>query len=187
MLRGESQRMTDDHARDARVLDLVGSLVPPEVVMACYLSRTHEPGTLDLVVRLAENRRVLVPKLGRLDDGGPRGRPDWAWFAGTTSLVAGPFGIPDPAGPGLGAQALAQAELVIAAALCAGPDGSRIGTGAGWFDRALPHRRTGVPVVVLLNDDEVFECPQEEHDEPVDWLVTPTRTIRTSAGKRWSR
>lgn len=178
----EAEQRADDQQRDARVLALVDSLVPPDAVVACYLSRAGEPGTLGLIARLCERGRVLVPKLGPRDDGGARRKPDWTWFDAVAGLVRGPFGIPDPVGQGLGAEALAQADLVIAAALSAGPDGSRIGTGGGWFDRALPLRRAGVPVVALLNDDEVLSCPQEPHDEPVDWLVTPTRTIRTSTG-----
>ena len=79
----------------------------------------------------------------------------------------------------MGADVLGMARVVIASALQAGPDGSRLGTGGGWFDRALLHLAPGVPVVVLINDDEVVEVAQRPHDRPVDWLVTPTRTIRT--------
>lgn len=179
--RSQAQQLTDDRARNARALELIASLVSTEAVVACYLSRAGEPGTLELIGQLAESRRVLVPKLGPLDDGTARRLPDWAWFNGTNNLVDGPFGIPDPAGPGLGSEALGMADLVIVAALCAGPDGSRIGTGAGWFDRALELRRAGTPVVALLNDTEVVRCPQQPHDVPVDWLVTPSRTIRCAA------
>ncbi|WP_341729286.1 5-formyltetrahydrofolate cyclo-ligase [Brooklawnia sp.] len=181
----ERQR-ADDRLRDARVISLVSQLLDdpgPAGVVACYLSRPGEPGTLDLVAALADDYRVLAPKLGRRDDGCPRQpprEPEWAWFCGMNELVDGVFGIPDPAGPGLGAEALEQADVVIAAALCAGADGSRMGTGGGWFDRALPHRRAVVPVIVLLNDDEIRTVPTEPHDQPVDWLVTPTRTIRTA-------
>lgn len=150
---------------------MVRELVPAGGVVACYLAREPEPGTLELVERLADDYRVLVPKIGRT--------PDWAWY--DAELVPGMFGIPEPATPGLGAAALAAADLVIAAALAAGTDGSRIGTGGGWYDRALLQRRPGVPVVVLLNDDEVRDCPQQPHDQPIDVLVTPTRTLRALA------
>ena len=46
--------------------------------------------------------------------------------------------------------------------------------------RALPSRRPGIGVVVLLNDDEVRPCPQAAHDQAVDWLVTPSRTLRAT-------
>lgn len=172
--------MADDHERDVRAVELVATLVPEGRVIACYLSRDYEPGTLDLADHLVKRYRLLVPKIGIRADGTPRRVPDWTWFSSRRELTEGPFGIPEPAGPGLGADALGRAELVIASALGAGPDGSRIGTGGGWFDRALLHRRPGTPVLVLLNEDEVQAQPQLPHDQTVDWLVTPTRTIRTS-------
>lgn len=180
LARDEAQRLADDEARDARVAELVNDLVPDGRVVACYLSREAEPGTLNLVTRLVKRRRVLVPKVSGVDDGTPRLTPNWAWFTGPKDLDEGPFGIPEPTGPGLGAESLAKADLIIASALSAGEDGSRIGTGGGWFDRALPFRRPEVPVVVLLNDEEVRNHPQLPHDQRVDWLVTPTRTIRTT-------
>lgn len=179
--RDSHQEVEDDRARTARAFDLVDALLSPGSVVACYLSRPGEPGTLALVDQLAAaGHRVLVPKLGPLPDGRPRRDPDWAWYDGAEELRPGVFRIPEPAGPGLGAAALATADLVIAAALAAGTDGSRIGTGGGWFDRALPSRRPGIGVVVLLNDDEVRPCPQAAHDQAVDWLVTPSRTLRAT-------
>ncbi len=180
LARDEAQRLADDEARDARVIELVSSLVPEGRVVACYLSRGAEPGTLSLVTTLLKRHRVLVPKVSGVDDGTPRLTPNWAWFTGPRDLAEGALGIPEPTGPGLGAEALAKADLVIASALTAGEDGSRIGTGGGWFDRALPYRRPEAPVMVLLNDDEVRNHPQLPHDQRVVWLVTPSQTIRTT-------
>lgn len=183
--RSLAEQHADDQLRDARVLALVSELLDGHAssgaaTLACYLSRPGEPGTLDLVGELAEHYRLLVPKLSVDKNGRRRPAPDWALFEGTDQLVPGVFGIPDPAGLGLGGAALRQADVVIAAALCAGVDGSRLGTGGGWFDRALLHRRADAPVIVLLNEDEVRQAPQEPHDQPVHWLVTPHRTIKTT-------
>lgn len=179
--RPADERDADDLARARRVLKLIDELVPAtsDAVVACYLSREFEPGTIGLIDALSEAHPVLVPKLTRQTDSFERRHPDWAWFTALEDLQPGPFGIPDPASPGLGADVLGMARVVIASALQAGPDGSRLGTGGGWFDRALLHLTPGVPVVVLINDDEVVEVAQRPHDRPVDWLVTPTRTIRT--------
>lgn len=162
-------RRAEDAARTRRATRLVDELLGTEGVVACYLSRDDEPDTWGLLSSLGSRARVLVPKMER--------EPDWAWFTGIDDLVSGPHQIMHPAGPALGPEALALAGLVIAPALAASPQGGRIGTGGGWYDRALPHRRPGVPVVVLLNDDEVRPCPQQPHDQPVDWIITPTRTI----------
>lgn len=169
--RSADSRLVDDRARNQRVLALLAELInKPDPAIACYLSQDDEPGTWDLVAELASRGPVLLPVLRR--------EPDWAWFSGLDDLGIGPFGIKYPTGPRLGADGLAAVDAVLAAGLAASPEGGRIGTGGGWYDRALPYRRPGVPVIVLLNDDEVRPCPQQPHDQPIDWIVTPTRTIR---------
>lgn len=181
--RTADERDADDRARNRRVVKLISHLLSgrSSTVVACYLSAGDEPGTHDLLDALTRTHRVLAPKLGHYDDGTARRDPDWAWFEGADHLVTGVFGIPDPDGPGLGQAALAEADLTIAAGLCAGADGSRIGTGGGWYDRALLYRNPSSPIIILLNDDEIRAVPQEPHDQKVDWIVTPTRTVKTSS------
>lgn len=171
--RDDQRRALDDQARTQRVLELLAELgIASQAVVACYLSTGPEPDTWQLIDELSgRGVRVLVPLLRR--------SPDWAWLEAPTELVTGRFGIQQPTGAALGAAGLALADVVIAAGLAASTAGGRIGTGGGWYDRALPHRRPGVPVIVLLNDDEVRPCPQQPHDQPVDYIVTPTATIRT--------
>ena len=88
-----------------------------------------------------------------------------------------------PDGEVLGAESLKEADLIVIPALAASADGTRLGQGGGWYDRALTHRSPGVPVVAVIFDDEVVEAgiiPAEPHDVPVDAIVTPTRTIATN-------
>ena len=87
-----------------------------------------------------------------------------------------------PDGEVLGAESLKEANLIIIPALAASVDGTRLGQGGGWYDRALTHRFPGVPVVAVIFDDEVLdpgEIPTEAHDVPIDAIITPTRTITT--------
>ena len=89
-----------------------------------------------------------------------------------------------PDGEMLGAESLKEADLIAIPALAASVDGTRLGQGGGWYDRALTHRSPGVPVVTAIFDDEVLEAgiiPAEPHDVPVDAIVTPTRTITANA------
>ena len=121
--------------------------------------------------------QILAPVLSPTPSG-PRHDPDWAWFTGPADLRPGLWGIPEPTGPALGAEAIVQADLVLASALGATRDGRRLGVGGGWFDRALPLRRPGTPVWVLLDDDEVLDdLPSEPHDEAVDALVLPSGVV----------
>ena len=79
----------------------------------------------------------------------------------------------DPRQTRLGLDAVATADLVLAPGLAVDSRGTRMGQGGGCYDRALPRRRPGVPVVVLLHPGEVLgedeaPLPRREHDQPVD-------------------
>lgn len=87
-------------------------------------------------------------------------------------------------GDDLGAGGLAAADLVIAPALAIGPNGERLGQGGGCYDRALPRRRPGTPVVAVVFPDELLtgpdapSIPVEAHDERVDAALTVDGLVR---------
>ena len=137
----------------------------------------------DMSLALGLFERALLPVL-RDEAGAPLGEPRWGlWEAGRALVTLGrPPAQPD--GEVLGAESLKNADLIVIPALAASADGTRLGQGGGWYDRALTHRSPGVPVVAVIFDDEVLEAgiiPAEPHDVPVDAIVTPTRTITTNA------
>ena len=146
---------------------------------ALFVSTPLEP---DMSLALGLFPRALLPVL--LDEAGaPLGAPHWGlWEAGRALVTLGrPPAQPD--GEALGSAALAGADLILIPALAASADGTRLGQGGGWYDRALMYRSPGVPVVAAIFDDEVLEAgviPAEPHDIPVDAIVTPTRTIATN-------
>lgn len=146
---------------------------------ALFVPTPLEP---DISLALGLFERALLPVL--LDEAGaPLGEPRWGlWEAGRALVTLGrPPAQPD--GEMLGAESLKEADLIVIPALAASVDGTRLGQGGGWYDRALMHRSPGVPVVAVVFDDEVLEpgiIPAEPHDVPVNAIVTPTRTITTS-------
>ena len=76
-------------------------------------------------------------------------------------------------GEDLGKDAIALADVVIAPALAIGAHGARLGQGGGCYDRALPRRREGTPVVAVVFPDEFgVDFPTETHDERVDAVLT---------------
>lgn len=81
----------------------------------------------------------------------------------------------EPRGERAGTDALSRADLVLAPALAVDRDGTRLGHGGGYYDRALPHRRPGTPVVAVVHPVELLEpgaLVREAHDEPVDGVLT---------------
>lgn len=183
--RPAAERAAADHARYQRFADFTafagdpattsgnGSGPASGMTVAAYLSVPPEPATLEIVAWLNTlGATVLVPLLTD-----PQ-RPDWARYTGPDELRVGRRGIAEPTGTPLGPQALAGADLIVCPGLGGSVRGGRLGTGGGWYDRALEHADPQTPVVMLLNDDEIFEAvPMQQWDRRVDVIITPTRTV----------
>lgn len=137
-----------------------------------YYSRQFEPGTQPLLQSLHANQvRVLLPMLGA------GLRRDWAQYnEGDELAVRAPGRPPEPEGPGLGEDAIAEADLVLVPALSVDGDGMRLGQGGGWYDRVLQHANDRARIIAVLYDDEVSPepLPRAEHDRPVHGVVTPS-------------
>ena len=164
----------------ARQIRALASSMDAVTLPALFVPTPLEP---DMSLALGLFERALLPIL--LDEAGaPLAEPRWGlWEAGQALVTLGrPPAQPD--GEMLGAESLKEADLIAIPALAASVDGTRLGQGGGWYDRALTHRSPGVPVVAVIFDDEVLEAgiiPAEPHDVPVDAIVTPTRTITANA------
>ncbi|MDM7830641.1 5-formyltetrahydrofolate cyclo-ligase [Cellulomonas edaphi] len=183
--RARSQRLRDQAA--VALADVVAGIpaVAEAPVLSVYAARPTEPGTLELLERLAaRGARVLLPVLG---SGLQR---DWAEYAGPEDLrERAPGRPPEPGGPTLGPDALAQADAIVAPALAVDTDGARLGQGGGWYDRALEHARPGVPVIALVFPEELYDAstrplPREPHDRTVDIVATPDGWRSVGPGAR---
>jgi 5-formyltetrahydrofolate cyclo-ligase len=151
-------------------------LAAPEVrraaTVAAYVSMGTEPGTgLLLDALLERGTRVLLPVL-RPDD-------DLDWAVHTGPLVPARRGLLEPAGPLLGLDAVATADVVLVPGLAVSPAGERLGRGGGSYDRALARVPAGTPVWILLYDEEVGRpVPTEPHDRAVTGAVSPSGIVR---------
>ena len=163
----------------ARQIGALASSMGGVSLPALFAPTPLEP---DMSLALGLFERALLPIL--LDEAGaPLSEPRWGlWEAGRALVTLGrPPAQPD--GEARGAESLKEADLIVIPALAASADGTRLGQGGGWYDRALMHRCPGTPVVAAIFDDEVLEAgviPAEPHDVPVDAIATPTRTIATN-------
>lgn len=153
-------------------------LQTPEVrraaTVALYISLTNEPGTGPLLERLHElGRRLILPVLL------PDNDLDWAVYQGPDHLLPASRGLLEPAGPRLGPEAVATADVVLCPGLAVDRRGHRLGRGGGSYDRALARVPAGTFVCTLLYDGELLErVPAEEHDRPVTAVATPSGVTR---------
>lgn len=145
-----------DH-RGARRCVAVFEALPTEVP-------THQL-LADLV---AEGHEVLVPVLLADKD------LDWRRW-----LAPGAYGLP------VGTAGIARADLVLVPAMAVDDAGRRLGQGGGSYDRALPRRHAGTPIIALVDDAEVVDgpLPVDDHDTGVDAYVTPTGHHRIAGGR----
>jgi 5-formyltetrahydrofolate cyclo-ligase len=139
------------------------------VRVAAYVPTAEEPGAGRLPAALAAVAAgvllPVVPASGR--------ELRWAVFEGR--LSPGRYGLEEPPGPRLPAGALATVDVVVVPALAVARDGTRLGRGGGYYDRALPAARDGAVLVALVFDDELVDrLPAGEHDRRVDAVVTPS-------------
>lgn len=144
--------------------------------IAAYVSRHGEPPTRRLLDAFAaRGARVLLPVAG----GERRLALGWAEYAGAADLVEPSPGRPlQPSSPDLGPAEIASADVVLLPALAVDTAGTRLGYGAGWYDRALALVRPGTPLVALVYEDEVFDAersplPRGPHDRAVGAAATP--------------
>ena len=146
--------------------------------VASYLSIGTEPSTEAIhVALLTAGVTVLAPVLQ------PDGDLGWASYTG--AVVPAGHGLQQPAGPDLGREALAAAQIVLVPALAVDRRGVRLGRGGGSYDRALP-RASGLTIALLHDGELVDALPSEPHDIRVDAAATPSGgVIRLPGGMAW--
>lgn len=151
------------------------------MTVCAYAAFGTEPDTAELIEALTERgARVLLPVLM------PDADLDWAVY--DARFEVGRFGLREPVGERLGAQAIRAASVVLVPALAVSSTGHRLGRGGGSYDRALARLtmpQEGQPqrprpwVCALVYDHELDATfPVEPHDQPVDAACAQSRLVR---------
>ncbi|WP_080795944.1 5-formyltetrahydrofolate cyclo-ligase [Corynebacterium pacaense] len=159
-------RHREDAALVAHVSYFLRSTRPKRV--AAYVPGRTEPGGRLFLDAIHSEVPALILPLS-LEDG----RLDWALYQGPTNLVKGAFGIWEPSGPRLGPEALNFCDLIIAPALACTPGGIRLGKGGGFYDRALATGVRATVATTLYNGEIRDDIEVEDHDLPVNVIITP--------------
>ena len=177
--RGEEQGERDAltaHFREA--LDVFGVTPSSSPPIAAFYPMEKEP---DISGILACFDPVLLPVLA-CEDGTLLREPHWALHSRGDELTR-----PNPRFPAQSrapireAQALEAASIVLIAGLSVDEAGTRLGQGGGWYDRALLYKGVSAPVIACIFDWEYRGkelLPREDHDIPVDGVITPSHFIK---------
>ncbi|UDY37895.1 5-formyltetrahydrofolate cyclo-ligase [Dermatobacter hominis] len=142
------------------------------------------PGELDLGAAAEDlRRRGWTTWLPVVDPDPPAGAPSMAFreWRPEDTLVVGAFRIEEPPADGRPDVAAEALDVVVVPCLAVDLDGTRVGFGAGYYDRALADRRRRPLVVVAAFDAQVEPAllPRRPWDVPGDVVVTDRRTVRT--------
>ena len=141
-------------------------------VVSAYAAMAEEPPTAGLREALRDlGVLVAVPIMG------PNRSLSWGYD--TDPMTTNSFGIAEPPPSHIDLNRL---PMMLIPALSAGLDGSRIGRGAGYYDRALSQVKRssqGGPlrVCILFVDEVSPSVPHEPHDEKLDFILTPSRLL----------
>ncbi len=120
-------------------------------------------------------------------------RPDLRWFVTRTPPRGGltihrydaprerhPYGYEQPVADSREVPP-DEVDVVICPGLAFDPHGGRLGRGAGYYDALLASLRPdAVKVGLTVERRLVPEVPMDEHDVPMDWIVTERRVIEVA-------
>jgi len=180
-----ARRAVPDHLRQKESQQLSAYLadaVGAARIVAAYVPIGAEPGSPalpDAVAQLCET--VLLP-VARTGPDGEHLPLQWGRYA-AGRLVAGRFGLREPAEPWLPASALSDAQVVLVPALAVDRRGVRLGRGGGFYDRSLPLCGPGARLVAVVRDCEVLDrLDAEPHDVPMTHALTPGRGLVPLSG-----
>jgi 5-formyltetrahydrofolate cyclo-ligase len=174
LLAGRARRPPAERAAAAdAIADVLAARLAGAAVVAGHVPTAEEPGHGRLPQALPG--RLLLPVVPA------RGR-ELCWAEHDGRLSPGRFGLLQPTGPRLPATALAAADVVVVPALAVAADGTRLGRGGGYYDRALAHARTDAVLLALVFDEELLaSVPAGAHDRRVTAVVTPSAGWRQLA------
>ncbi len=139
-----------------------------------FLSFGSEIDTLPAVrAALASGTRVAAPRA----DPDSRGLQPCEIRDIDSDLAPGAYGIREPV-DGCRPVPADEIDAVLVPAAVWGEDGYRIGYGGGYYDRFLRKVPRAVRIGFGLEVQVLPQVPHEEHDLPVDVLVTDTKVRR---------
>ena len=169
---GLDAKTREAHARSLADAGLSFISPPPGAVISGYAAIRDELDPLALLRTLAgQGHQIVLPVTVA------KGQPlvFRCWEPGAP-LNKGGFSVPEP-GPDV--RELIP-DIVLAPLLAFDARGYRLGYGAGYYDRTLASLRGKKPTIAIglaFDAQQVDEVPHDEHDQRLDWVLTPSGPI----------
>jgi 5-formyltetrahydrofolate cyclo-ligase len=104
-----------------------------------------------------------------------------AWREGD-EMAEGPYGIREP----LESAAEITPQVLLVPLLAFDRAGYRLGYGGGYYDRSLASLRArgnAIAIGVAWAAQEVPAVPHDEHDQPLDWMLTERECFRIAEAR----
>lgn len=95
--------------------------------------------------------------------------PESAWQRGPLGIEEPHFSLA-PVDP-------SSLQVIFMPGLAFGPEGQRVGMGAGYYDRFLPQATQALRVALTFDDQLFGQIEQNPWDQPVHWILTDRRDV----------
>lgn len=141
------------------------------VLFYAAMKEEGEVETLELIKKYIQEKNILLPKI-------ENGKMTLRKIRNTNDLTPGTFGIHEPnENTEMGEDE--KIDCLIVPGVAFDNHGNRIGMGKGFYDQLLRKTRTRKsPAVALAYEFQIVQSvPVENHDEPVNFIVTEERMI----------
>lgn len=179
-LRAREAELVLTHAAPLR--ELVQGLEAP--LVAAFHPTPTEADVMPLAAALAAaGARLVFPAAGAGE------QLEWIFWDGLSPFRDSPsrgFGQ-EPDGERLGTDALRTAALVLAPALAVDRSGTRLGHGAGYYDRALTTLPATARVVAVISPGDLLAAgalPRDAHDVPIPEVLTADGLVSLVTSER---
>lgn len=133
----------------------------------CFVSFRDEIDTREFIKYLLKNKkRVFVPLIRD-------GKMLISEIRSFDELKEGFYGIPEPAYDSERIREADALDLVISPGVAFDREGYRIGYGGGYYDRLFADEKLSAEKIGVLFREQLIESvPKNEHDLPVDRIIT---------------
>lgn len=159
-----------------RVLDTVPALQAARRIGGYWACQGEVPLNFVLATVQQRGQRYWLPRVK------PQHRLEFAQWSSGDTVLANRYGIPEP-GPEAGIMPIADLDVLLLPLLAFDASGNRLGTGGGYYDRALsfvlaePRPAKPVLIGIAYAFQQVEELEAQDWDVPLDMVATEQQLI----------